>query len=384
MILPLFLIGAWSTAITVISKKVHPLGTDSVLLTISGFVVGLGLSFRSSTAYERYKEARKYFATLATVSQTLGRIFWVHTIERPEVDSRAEILCKLNATNLIVAFAISLKHHLRFEPYTFYADLQHLVGHLNTFSKKAAEAAPTEAAFAEQRSIFKDLGECLGISFAISNPRRNLKRTHLPVGNLPLEILNHLSAALDKFIANGQLPVPAQQTLAFNNIAALNDVLSGCLRILNTPLPSAYAIVISQITWLYVTLLPFQLVERLGWIAIPATVAASYIILGLLFIGQEIEHPFGEDVNDLHLDMFCDQIAEDMDIITSYDKRESDTAPTSMSYKPLYPISTEPIGVLMQLKEETVRNIIKDKPVTMFNMRYGQRTALNKPPKGVV
>jgi hypothetical protein len=28
-------------------------GTNSILLTVTGFVVGLGLSFRSSTAYER-------------------------------------------------------------------------------------------------------------------------------------------------------------------------------------------------------------------------------------------------------------------------------------------------------------------------------------------
>jgi putative membrane protein len=31
----------------------------SVLLTVLGFVVALALSFRSSTAYERYSEGRK-------------------------------------------------------------------------------------------------------------------------------------------------------------------------------------------------------------------------------------------------------------------------------------------------------------------------------------
>lgn len=32
-------------------------GISSLLLTVLGFVVGLSLSFRSSTAYERYKNA---------------------------------------------------------------------------------------------------------------------------------------------------------------------------------------------------------------------------------------------------------------------------------------------------------------------------------------
>ena len=75
MILPLLFVGAWATAVTVISETTHKLGVNSVLLTITGFVVGLGLSFRSSTAYERYQEGRKYWTALITSSQVLGRIF---------------------------------------------------------------------------------------------------------------------------------------------------------------------------------------------------------------------------------------------------------------------------------------------------------------------
>jgi ion channel-forming bestrophin family protein len=73
MLLSLLFVASWATAITCISKFVWPLGVNSckppddhqtkssVLLTILGFVVGLALSFRSSTAYERYAEGRRYF-----------------------------------------------------------------------------------------------------------------------------------------------------------------------------------------------------------------------------------------------------------------------------------------------------------------------------------
>src|SRR5882757_3269220 len=64
MILPLCFVAAWATAVTCISKFVYPLGINSVLLTITGFVVGLALSFRSSTAYERYSDGRKYWSQL--------------------------------------------------------------------------------------------------------------------------------------------------------------------------------------------------------------------------------------------------------------------------------------------------------------------------------
>ena len=64
----------------------------------------------------------------------------------------------------------------------------------------------------------------------------------------------------------------------------MNDVLTGADRVLTTPLPIAYTIAISQITWVYVFLLPFQLlgVPNMGWVTIPAAVAAAYIILGLV------------------------------------------------------------------------------------------------------
>ena len=47
--------------------------------------------------------------------------------------------------------------------------------------------------------------------------------------------------------------------------------MTGTERVLNTPLPLAYTILISQITWVYVLVLPFQLYPELGWITIPGS-----------------------------------------------------------------------------------------------------------------
>lgn len=370
MILPLLLIGAWSTAITVISMKVYMLSVDSVLLTILGFVVGLSLSFRSSTAYERYAEGRRFWGSLTLASQALGRTFWIHTKDdpNPERDSREVIIEKLSAMNLLVAFSIALKHKLRFEPYSNYPDIQHLIGHLQTFAKNAIDANP-DLPLSRHKSFFKSVGEYLGVSFAASNPRKALKRTTRHLGNLPLEILNHVSAILDKFVANQQLTVPMHQTVAYNHITIMNDVMVGCERIINTPLPIAYTIAISQITGVYVVLLPFQLVGKLGWVAIPATIAAAYIIFGLLFIGQEIENPFGMDVNDLPLENFCDQIATDLDIIAAFDRHDSNSFVFSKKNMPLYPVSSASAGEWMKRSDEKLRATIKEKPQILFNWR---------------
>lgn len=96
LIVPLICVGLWATLITLVSKLVPNvnLGVDSILLTITGFVVGLGLSFRSSTAYERYAEGRRYWAQLVLTCQSLGRAFWIHTTDRPET-VREDVLGKL-------------------------------------------------------------------------------------------------------------------------------------------------------------------------------------------------------------------------------------------------------------------------------------------------
>ncbi len=47
------------------------------------------------------------------------------------------MLAKITGLNPIVAFAVALKHRLRYGPYTYYEDLNGLVGHIQTFAKAA-------------------------------------------------------------------------------------------------------------------------------------------------------------------------------------------------------------------------------------------------------
>lgn len=58
-------------------------------------------------------------------------------------------------------------------------------------------------------------------------------------------------------------------------VASLNEALTGTERVLDTPLPSAYVIAISQIAWIYVMVLPFQLIEVLDWVSIPASIGET-------------------------------------------------------------------------------------------------------------
>lgn len=110
-----------------------------------------------------------------------------------------------SAINLILAFAVALKHKLRFEPYTQYEDLSGLVDHLDTFAKAANEP---DATAQPHKTPWKRVGEYLGVPMAESNPRKLFKRAKKPLGNMPLEITTYLSAYIESKIADGGIKLP--------------------------------------------------------------------------------------------------------------------------------------------------------------------------------
>jgi len=100
MILPLTVVAVWSTAITLICEKVHQLKVSNLLLTVLGFVVGLAISFRTSSAYERYTEGRKYWSQLQLVGQNFSRTVWIHVQEREGELGKEDLLQKMYVSSL--------------------------------------------------------------------------------------------------------------------------------------------------------------------------------------------------------------------------------------------------------------------------------------------
>lgn len=330
-----------------------------------GFVVAFGLSFRCSTGYERYSEGRKYWAQLTLTTRNLARLIWIHVIERHEESEelgKADLLGKLTAMQLLNAFAISLKHRLRFEPAANYSDLEHLISHLEGTMAMNANQDNLQH---KEASKIKSVGENLGVSFAMSNPRKLIKRSQENLGNLPLEILTYLQSYLDIVIRQrGTMPTVGLQSLAIADVRTLTDVLGGVERILNTPLPLAYSISISQITWVYILVLPFQLHSKLSWVTIPGTIVAAYIILGLAIIGREIENPFGNDVNDLPLEEFCREVAADIDVLTSSPAPQDDEFISHKRNRMLYPLYFNGYAEWADQSVDEIRTALRAKATT--------------------
>ncbi|KAG8863768.1 hypothetical protein FRB96_007605 [Tulasnella sp. 330] len=114
---------------------------SSAMLTVLGTVLGLVISFRTTSAYDRFWEGRRLWGNIQLAARNLGMIIWIHVPldrkaipgeherSRPDRQLRA-IIERKSMMNLIQAFAVSVKHYLRSEPGIFYEDLYPLVSFL--------------------------------------------------------------------------------------------------------------------------------------------------------------------------------------------------------------------------------------------------------------
>jgi putative membrane protein len=99
------------------------------------------------------------------------------------------------------------------------------------------------------------------------------------------------------------------------NLNGLSDVVGGCERILSTPLPFAYSVMIHRTVYFFCAALPFGLVDTVGVFTPIFSVFVAYTFMALDAIASQIEEPFGTDDNDLALDAlsgFIEDAARDL------------------------------------------------------------------------
>ncbi|KAF7301067.1 hypothetical protein MIND_00670600 [Mycena indigotica] len=391
----------------------------NAMLTVLGVVIGFVISYRASSGYDRYWMGRSAWSDVIRNSRTMGRLIWYHIPPRltPGPGERsaheyAKVMAeKRMALDLIEAYAVSLKHHLRGELGIYYDDLYNLVRPLHDFTDPnvprptiasavpptpppaappplsiptpppAAESASSSAIsastaqpskpnkltkrppnpsqvsihqpllpaqdhrIAHQDSVMRrvnpDIVPFAGVISAVTGwfrgfwkenkadmdghrqrDRSSRMRTWSgpihPHGlaeleefqkgeNLPEEVLRCLSEWISVLEERGTVPGASLGSI-LGGIQAFEVSLTTLEHILTTPLPFVYSVHIRHVVWIYLFLLPFQLVGMFQWHTVPAVMVGSFVYLGFVAAGEEIEQPFGYDDNDLDLDMFCRDI----------------------------------------------------------------------------
>ncbi|KAJ7133985.1 Bestrophin, RFP-TM, chloride channel-domain-containing protein [Mycena crocata] len=124
--------------------------------------------------------------------------------------------------------------------------------------------------------------------------------------NLPEEVLRCLSEWFSVLEARQTVPGTSLGAM-IAGIQTFEASLTTLEQVLTTPLPFVYSVHI-RVVWLYLFLLPLQLVGDFQWHTVPAVSVGAFVYLGFVAAGEEIEQPFGYDDNDLDMDMFCRDI----------------------------------------------------------------------------
>ncbi|MBP0591352.1 hypothetical protein J8I87_16805 [Paraburkholderia sp. LEh10] len=221
--------------------------------SLIGIALAIFLGFRNSASYDRYWEARKLWGRLLNETRSLTR--QVLTLPSVPIDA--------NETQAFVralgAFSHALRHQLR-------------------------GSDPSEDLSAR---LDKPLFERVMMS-------RYRAAT----------IMLWLGEWVQRQAREGKLDAWTVHAID-RNLNGLSDVIGGCERIVSTPLPFAYSVMIHRTVYFFCALLPFGLVEGVGVFTPLFSVFVAYTFMALDAIASQIEEPFGTDDNDLALDALC-------------------------------------------------------------------------------
>ncbi len=222
-----------------------PSGLDAAL----SFAMALLIAFRINRAYERWWEARSLWGSLVNASRNLAvKVRELHPLSREDRQS---------ISDLIVAFAMGLKDHLRDD-----ARLARLPGFENVT---------------------------------------------IQPGHVPSYIAQRIYQWFYRWINEGTLSDP-QLWVLDSEARILLNVCGGCEKIKTTLMSVSWRYFTWQCIFIYLLVLPWGLVDDFDLWTIPLTILVAYVVMAGEGIAHYVEQPFGVQEDHLDLERICQTI----------------------------------------------------------------------------
>lgn len=237
------------------------IGTEEFASTIGmhsllGIVLGLFLVFRTNSAYDRWWEGRKMWGNLVNSSRNLALKLNAY-VSKEDHQSRTWY------ADMIANFAIATKEHVR-------------------------------------RGV--QVNELTAVSTGFEEILKRYK--HKP---------NYLAGLLYNRINEQYI----QGTFTGNQFLNLDkelkdlvDIMGACERIRYTPIPYSYSMYIKKFIFIYLVTLPFGFITTYQYFTMLIVAIVTFVLLSIELIAEEIEDPFGHDINDLPTDELAEKIKE--------------------------------------------------------------------------
>ncbi len=227
-------------------------------ISVMGLALGVFLGFRNNTSYDRFWEGRKLWGALVNTARSLARetlVFLGEPSDAPATTREAVAPLQRTQVYRLIAYVHSLRMHLR--------------GEVNVDELGRYLEAEDIATVSSHHNVPNAIALLLADGFRAAAHSRTTSEYRW----VELE----------------------------RRVIELTNIQGGCERILSTPIPHSYSILIHRIVALYVFALPFALVGSTHSFTPLVVLIVAYTFLGLDAVGNEIEDPFGKDLNDLPL-----------------------------------------------------------------------------------
>jgi putative membrane protein len=241
---PLVYLLAWDVAVTVAYMVIPHIGDFPTLpVSLLGSAVAVYLTFRNTTAYARWWEARTLWGAMVNHSRSYARQL---AMLMPD-DTLA---LRTQLVHRQAAYVHAVRMHLR------------------------------------RQSPWEELAGRLPGDEVV---------TLRGVANVPNAILSGSGRLLAREGALDSIRLTAIE----RSMVEMSNAQGGMERIKNTPFPKQYATYPVFFTHAFCVLLPLGLVDSLGWYTPLGSTAAGFLFLALLQIGNDIQGPFDNDENDV-------------------------------------------------------------------------------------
>lgn len=226
--------------------------------SILGVILGLFLVLRTNTAYDRWWEGRKLWGKLVNDSRQLSIKLSSFLPADAEEDRRF-------FRKMIPNITFVMKEHLRDSI---------LIGELDF-------------------------------------PDEETKEKVIQSKHRPNMIDKLLMDRVTKIYQEGR--ISGDQLLILDKeLKGFTDIIGACERIKSTPIPYSYSMFIKKFLFIYCITLPMTFIGEFGYWSIVLVSIAFYFLMSVELISEEIEDPFGKDINDLPLDEICVKIKKNI------------------------------------------------------------------------
>ncbi len=235
--------------------------STTAIHSLMGIVLGLFLVFRTNSAYDRWWEGRKQWGALVNNTRTLAMKINAF-VDRSNLEARDYFV------KMIPNFVYATKEHLR-----------------DNF-----------------------------IEAEIDEPKPGLIEQLKDINHKPNKISGMMYEKVQKLYKQGKISGD-QLFLLDKELKSFLDILGACERIKNTPIPYSYSMFIKKFIFTFTITLPFGIVTDFHYWTVPIVLLIFYILVSIELISEEIEDPFGRDLNDLPTDDLASKIKSNINEI---------------------------------------------------------------------